>query len=240
MKSRQDGRWSFVSTCRNRLRNYVSNHLAEILGGRLTFLRYSGVAWAWSETFEQSQNIVSRWPELQGTKNSAKVPSKILFDDPLQPKWGFGIPENSKPLEWFKLLLLDESSIPPDVNKSEKMVEARKRLKESGKTAEEVVTKYLELLWNHALTEMKNVYPATAIDGQPLLVVLTHPAIWSFPAQYKLKQCAIDAGITTYRPAGETKLYLYPEPEAASLAIMDDYQSQPVDVSKDTPVVTSL
>ena len=181
-----------------------------------------------------------RWPTLQGTKTSAKVPSKILFNDPLPSKWGFGVPPDSKPLEWFKLLLLDERTIPPDVNTSEKLVEARERLQESGKTAEQVVTKYLELLWNHALAEMKKVYSATEIDGQQLLVVLTHPAIWSLPAQYKLKQCAIDAGITAYRPAGETKLHLYPEPEAASLAVMEDYQSHPVEVSENTSTVTSL
>jgi hypothetical protein len=195
-----------------------------------THPRYSGVAWAWSDRFTENHGIVMNWDGMKGRTTSAKVPSKLLYDGSEAPKWGFGVPSGAKCLQWFKLLLLEESSMPEDVRSSTYIREARQMLRELGKSAIDVVADYLRLLWRHALKEMVDAEGETEVEGQPFWVVITFPAIWPLYAQNRMHQGATLAGIADRRHAGETRLDLYPEPEAASLTIMDYWRGEPVQV----------
>jgi molecular chaperone DnaK (HSP70) len=163
------------------------------------------------------------------------VPSQILYING-QTKWGFDIPADRKPLQWFKLLMLrpedmKQPLMDDKIRDSTYIKEAREILTQLNKTAEDVVADYLRLLWQHVVRDMKKSRGEATVDSIPFRVVITFPAVWPLYAQSRLKQAATIAGIKAPRSCGETKLDLCPEPEAAALAVMDDYDGHPVDVS---------
>ncbi|KAH6702000.1 hypothetical protein BKA61DRAFT_561267 [Leptodontidium sp. MPI-SDFR-AT-0119] len=193
---------------------------------------YSGIAWGWSERPE-AVNVVMDWDGIEGQKTSAKVPSKIFYKGD-QVKWGFNIAPEEKPLQWFKLLLLRDEDIGPPymdvgVRDSAYIKEAREMLKKLNKSAEDVVADYLGLLWKHLLKAIRTALGQASVDGQPFRVVITFPAIWPLYAQSRMRQAAYTAGILDQRHGGETKLTLCPEPEAAAIAVMDDFDGHPVE-----------
>jgi hypothetical protein len=194
---------------------------------------YSGAAWAWSARSEDHR-VVKHWDGLGAQRTSGKVPTRILYtDDGI--KWGFNIPPEEKPIEWFKLLLLRPEDMKQPVTDDKikdfsYIEEARKELRRLKKSAEVVVADYLKLLWQHILADMKRELGEAAVDSQPFRVVMTYPAIWPLYAQGRLTQAATIAGIKDARDCGETELKLCAEPEAAALAVMDDGEGAPVDV----------
>jgi len=172
------------------------------------------------------------WEGKDGKRTSAKVPSTLYYEDKDKPpKWGFLVPPEVKCLKWFKLLLLEDVDLRPDVHESKYIKEARETLRTLGKTAVEVVADYLRALWQHTLNEMKRNDGSGAVEGSAFRVVITLPAIWPTYAQNRMFQAASEAGITARRHGGETKLDFYSEPEAAALAIMQDARGHAVDVS---------
>ncbi|KAK0100415.1 hypothetical protein ONS95_008363 [Cadophora gregata] len=193
---------------------------------------YSGIAWGWSERPEVL-NVVMDWDGIEGQKTNVKVPTKILYKGN-QIKWGFDIPPDEKPLQWFKLLLLrEEDMVPPymdaEVRNSAYLKEAREMLLKLNKSAEAVVADYLGLLWKHLLKSIRTTNGQASIDGQPFRVVITFPAIWPLYAQSRMRKAAYAAGIMDPRHGGETELTLCPEPEAAAIAVMDDFDGHPVE-----------
>jgi molecular chaperone DnaK (HSP70) len=169
------------------------------------------------------------WEGIEGQKTCAKVPSQILYKGD-QIKWGFNIPPDEKPLQWFKLLLLRDEDMEQEVRDSTYIKEAKEMLRKLNKSAENVIADYLGLLWKHVLKELKKTHGEGAVEGQPFRVVITFPAIWPLYAQSRMRQAAATAGILDQRHGGETKLHLCPEPEAAALAVMDDFDGHPVGV----------
>lgn len=172
------------------------------------------------------------WDGIEGRRtNSAKVPSTLYYEDKDKPpKWGFLVPPEKKCLRWFKLLLLEDTDLKPDVHDSKYIKQAREMLRTIGKSEIDVVADYLRAIWQHTLKEMIRNDGAGAVEGQPFRVVITVPAIWPTYASNRLYRAAAAAGITDRRHGGETKLDLYPEPEAAALSIMQDARGQAVDV----------
>jgi hypothetical protein len=184
---------------------------------------------------------VQKWPGLQGTRTSSKVPSKIFYDKSSTAKWGFDVPSGAKPFQWFKLCLLDDADLPAWVRTSQHISEAREMLRRARKTAYDVVKDYLGLLWQHALSEMRGVDGEHQIDGQPLRVVVTCPAIFTLDAQRLLREAGMAAVIAVQRGGVGTRLEsfeIWPEPEAAALAIMGTYHSQPVKASNSAPSIS--
>lgn len=169
------------------------------------------------------------WEGIEGQITRAKVPSQILYKGD-QIKWGFNVPPDEKPLRWFKLLLLSDNDMDKEVRDCTYIKEAKEMLKNLNKSAENVIADYLGLLWRHVLKEIKVVQGEAAVDGQPFRVVITFPAIWPLYAQSRMRQAAATAGILDPRHGGRTILDLYPEPEAAALAVMDDFDGHPVEV----------
>jgi GTP:adenosylcobinamide-phosphate guanylyltransferase len=66
----------------------------------------------------------------------------------------------------------------PYIRDSKYIKDTREALRKLGKTPVEVVTDYLRLLWQHTLKEMIAVDGEAEVEGQPLKVIITHPAIW--------------------------------------------------------------
>jgi molecular chaperone DnaK (HSP70) len=169
-------------------------------------------------------------------KNSVKVPSQILYKDETI-RWGFDIPLGEKPLQWFKVFLLQEEDMrQPFMDEKFRdwlsFREAREQLKGLKKTAADVVADYLKLLWQWVIDDMGKIIGEAAVAAFPFRVVITCPAIWPLYAQSRIRQAAEAAGILDHRVGGETVLDLLPEPEAAVLSIMEDFYGEPVEVGE--------
>lgn len=141
--------------------------------------------------------------------------------------WGNNVPAEIDPLAWFKLLLVDEKNLSDDVRCSPHIEAARTRLAESGKEPMEVVAKYLRQLWRHTLSELEKRFDELVVQYTQFKVYLTVPAIWDERARRLMRQAAMKSGICDSREdAKATHLELVSEPEAAALAVFQEYKGQ--------------
>ena len=90
-------------------------------------------------------------------------------------------------------------------------------LRESDKTATDLIGDYLGALWKHILETIYKACGKAVIAAIVCHVVITVPAIWKDYARQGMEEAARKAGILTARPAGPTTLAFAPEPEAAAL-----------------------
>ncbi|KAH8175797.1 hsp70 protein [Sarocladium implicatum] len=182
---------------------------------------YSGIAFAHSSSPRHIQ-VVSNWPDGTNT-DKGKCPTLISYEGGKVAAWGYGAVNDPRALKWFKLLLAHKGEIPPNVDASEELKEARDRLRELGKGPVEVIADFLKQLWALAVEKMVKSHSSALVDSSCFCVFLTVPAIWRDDAKAMMRQAARVAGICDSRPAGETILELVAEPEAAILATMSDH-----------------
>ncbi|KAL2820154.1 hypothetical protein BDW59DRAFT_181521 [Aspergillus cavernicola] len=183
---------------------------------------YSGVSWTTVAGFEEENiNIITKWPGSDS--DQAKVPTQLYYEyGDETPLWGFQIQNDLEALQWFKLLLLREDDMWTDLQESAQIGQARRLLRENGKTAQDCIADYLRAIWKHTQKIILKAHPNYLIEALQFHVVLTVPAIWKDYARKAMKQAAQKAGILDYRSAGETTLTFAPEPEAAGLAALID------------------
>ncbi|KAI0112712.1 actin-like ATPase domain-containing protein [Hypoxylon sp. NC0597] len=176
---------------------------------------YSGAAWATSADFKADQiNLITRWP---GTgREEGKTPTELFYEND-EVTWGYDVPADSDPVRWFKLLLLKDEDLAPELRSSEYILRGRKMLRESEKTAVDVVADYLRGFWKHVYSEITKSRGSNVIDALKLHIIITLPAIWQGYARQSMQEAARKAGILNERDAGETTLSFAPEPEAAAL-----------------------
>jgi hypothetical protein len=175
--------------------------------------------------------VIQAWPG--GT--SSKVPSTIRYSNDGSTKWGFrASTDDPATLRWFKLLLVDEKDMTPEIKACSYIQEAKAALKNADKQPQEVVRDYLSLVWTYTIESMHRHLGKELVDGLPFRVVLTAPATWSTIPNVlaKLERAAEQAGIADERPCGNTKLDIVQEPEAAAFATL-------VDVRKDRQLQVS-
>jgi hypothetical protein len=186
----------------------------------LTYYSFSGVAFATVEEFENNQiKLVTSWP---GTgREEGKAPTELFYEDD-QVYWGYEIPADADPVKWFKLLLLKEEDLAPELRLSEFLLRARKMISEGGKSPIDFIADYLRLLWNYAIERIESDRGSTVVDALKFHVVLTVPAIWKPYARQGMEAAALQAGILKARPAGPTTLSFAPEPEAAALSTLSE------------------
>ncbi|RYP67404.1 hypothetical protein DL770_008631 [Monosporascus sp. CRB-9-2] len=179
---------------------------------------YSGVAWATIADFESDQiNLITSWP---GTgREEGKAPTELFYEDD-QIMWGYEIPADADPVRWFKLLLLKEEDLDPELRLSEFLLRGRKMLRENDKTATDLIADYLRALWKHVLDTISKSRGESVVDALPFHVVITVPAIWKGYARQGMEEAAKKSGILDRRPAGNTSLTFAPEPEAAALSTL--------------------
>jgi hypothetical protein len=191
-------------------------------------MRFSGVAWCWSGQ-PADISIITQWPSpLGGNADRAKVPTEICYFNNKTPRaWGYDVPLDVRPIRWFKLLIVEESLLGPDLQFADELVKARTTVRELGLDPVKVVADYLRFLWLHALQQLIRQRGESAIDGCPFKVWITVPAIWDHKARDKMMLAAEMAGILEERFAGATEVELVAEPEAAALAALKDIQSTP-------------
>ncbi|KAF0637248.1 hypothetical protein FPSE5266_20301, partial [Fusarium pseudograminearum] len=180
---------------------------------------YSGVAWASKADFEhQHINLITSWPG-SGCEEG-KTPSEVYYEDG-KITCGFEIDGDTDPIKWFKLLLLKEEDLPTELKSSEFILRARKMMRENDKTAIQVISDYLRMIWKHTLqTIMRD--RGSAVEALQFHVVITVPAIWKDYARQYMTEAAKKAGILNFRTAGKTRLTFAPEPEATALSTLSE------------------
>ncbi|KAK0728618.1 hypothetical protein B0T26DRAFT_768300 [Lasiosphaeria miniovina] len=177
---------------------------------------FSGAVWATAADLKSNQvNLITDWPGTD--EEDAKAPTELFYEDD-KVLWGYEIPADADPIRWFKLLLLKDEDLHKNLKSSELLLRARRMLRENGKTAIDLISDYLRLLWQHILESIHKVYGEPVVDAMPFHVVLTVPAIWKNYARQGMQRAAKAAGILDHRPAGPTKLSFAPEPEAAAMS----------------------
>ncbi|KAM7215780.1 hypothetical protein V8F06_008803 [Rhypophila decipiens] len=179
---------------------------------------FSGAAWATTDDLKSDQiNLITSWP---GTgREEGKAPTELFYEDG-ETMWGYGVPSDTDPVRWFKLLLLNEEDIGGELRSSEFLIRGRRMLRENSKSAEDLVADYLRLLWEHVTDSIIKARGASVVDAMTFHVVVTVPAIWKDYARDKMRTAAQMAGILVSRPAGDTTLSFAPEPEAAALSTL--------------------
>lgn len=133
--------------------------------------------------------------------------------------WGYEVPDDVEPIQWFKLLLLRDEDLSSEIRSDDLIVRARKRLQDESKTAVDCTADYLKALWAHTLMSIRSARSDLIVSNLGFHVVITIPAIWKDYAREAMKAAAKKAGILHRRSsAAETILTFVPEPEAAGLA----------------------
>lgn len=154
--------------------------------------------------------LVEVWPFMDATRTSEKVPSIISYKDGRPHKWGFGAEIEDMKLQCVKLLLESSEQYYSAILK-DTIAQINSILREINKTAEEVVTDYLSLLWEYSKSYIRKTYPHFETTYS-LSVILTVPAIWGQEARKSTLKAAKEAGINDVE--------LRTEPEAAALATL--------------------
>ena len=172
---------------------------------------------------------MTRWKtRLNLTGDNAKTPTEIHYNRVTgETTWGYDIPPDKDAIKWFKLLLVSESDLSSDLQKSTQIQRAKELVRETGKPAVRVIADYLRLLWTHVTNDIIRDRGEPAFKGSCLKVWITIPAIWREDACNRMREAAQQAGILDYRPVGQTTLDLVAEPEAAAMAVLDDFQGRP-------------
>lgn len=140
--------------------------------------------------------------------------------------WGFKITAEVETIEWFKLLLLNDKDLQSHLQDSAHLNDAKQLLDKIGKTAVQVVGEYLKVMWRHTLNQISNAKGQELINGMPIHVVLTVPAIWTDYARKRMREAAALAGIFEHRVAGQTILPFISEPEAAAVATIPELENR--------------
>ena len=171
--------------------------------------------------------VITRWKSnFHKNSDRQKVPSAIHYGENGKISWGYDIEVEVDAIEWFKLLLLEECDIPNKLKDSQHLKKARHQLRSLGKNATEVVTDYLRELWNHTIAAIKKVKGSSLVDGTPIEVILTIPAIWKSYAKELMTQAANRARILNERVCGKTILSFITEPEAAAIATLPELKDR--------------
>ncbi|KAL2700367.1 hypothetical protein AAEP93_008890 [Penicillium crustosum] len=200
------------------LRETRNGHLNDRLVIGLDFgTTFSGVSWATVDDFERNEiQTITSWPGAY--RQEGKAPTRIFYEHG-KIFWGYEVPDNAEPIQWFKLLLLRDKDLSSEVRSEDLIVRARKMLQDENKTAVDCTADYLKALWAHTLMSIRSARSDVIISNLAFHVVITIPAIWKDYARESMKEAARKAGILRRRSsAAQTILTFVPEPEAAGLA----------------------
>ncbi|KAI1810431.1 hypothetical protein GGS20DRAFT_594370 [Poronia punctata] len=191
---------------------------------------YSGASWLICKHGVPAgePEVVTHWlSALSRNNDRTKVPSKLYYEkDSGEVKWGYNIPTDVEPIEWFKLLLLDEKDLPKELKNSSHIEKAREMMNAANKTPVDLVSDYLKALWDHVISEIKDAKGTGLVNGTQFHVALSVPAIWNDHARGKMREAAKRAGILDKRIVGDTTLDFISEPEAAALATLPELDNR--------------
>jgi len=110
-------------------------------------------------------------------------------------------------------------------------------LSAKGITAIDAAADYLRQLWKYTIESIEREFGAQPVRGLPFRVIVTVPAMWKPNAMERTREAAKRAGILESRLCGKTTLDLIPEPEAAALATLAEFQGRPGVIAGDVITV---
>ncbi len=117
----------------------------------LTVSRFSGVAYAFvkGDLPPADIKVVTGWRGILSFSkyDRVKVPTKIWYNPTGEIVWGYQVPDDADSVEWFKLLLIEESDLSEKLQKSENTTIPRGKLAILGKDVTTVVGDYCELFY---------------------------------------------------------------------------------------------
>lgn len=173
-------------------------------GSKLHTLPFANLSLTW---------LSQSWP---GGANltSPKVPSKISYEKE-GIKWGFQIKPFQTCIECFKLCL-DPNLRPPDFVS---LPYIYAQLQQHGKSVQDVVRDYLQMLYDHTITMLTRSLGQTFVENTRIEFILTCPAVWSDRSKNATLQAAEGTGM-----AKSCKIRLISEPEAAALYTLKTIQ----------------
>lgn len=165
-------------------------------------------------------NLITSWPG--SGREQGKAPTELYYEHD-KVMWGYGIPPDATPVQWFKLLLLRDEDVDKELQQSDYYLRAKKMLRELNKTPTDLIADYLGALWRHTISIIHKSRSKTVVAALAFHVVITVPAIWKDYARAAMQEAMAKAGILQDRPAGPTTMSFVPEPEAAALMTLYEY-----------------
>ncbi|RYO89266.1 hypothetical protein DL766_000903 [Monosporascus sp. MC13-8B] len=161
---------------------------------------FSGVSWLFHNGMKTPANpeVITRWLSTHARNSDrVKVPTKLYYDKHTKDvSWGYNIPEGD-PIQWFKLLLLNDEDLPAHLQGSAHIRRAGAMLEKLGKDATQITGDYLKQL--------------------------CVPAIYQGYGRERMRRAAELAGILDKRPVCEdTTLSFVTEPESAVMATLPE------------------
>ncbi|ETS73131.1 hypothetical protein PFICI_15076 [Pestalotiopsis fici W106-1] len=186
---------------------------------------FSGVAYWLGRDQPDSGNIkvICDWPAIFPYEGERpQVPTKVGYKNDGTIQWGNLASGELQPIQWVKLLLLEQQDLPHYLqhNQSAHLSTARELIQDLGKEAIDVVADYLRELWRHAMTKIKEYEIPAIVDDCVFHIILTVPAIWKGYARQKMQTAAERAGILKPTRRGDVSFSMTSEPEAAAHAIL--------------------
>ncbi|TPX16453.1 uncharacterized protein E0L32_003747 [Thyridium curvatum] len=176
---------------------------------------FSGVSYVFSDkTRVEDVEILDQW----GSTNShqKQVPSRIAYEPSVT--WGYGVEPGQIAYCWTKLLL-DKDAPPTEHDDRLLRTDLGPGFKAlyKKKSAQRVVQDYLELLYQHIMSELTRKLSGPILNLTPIHFWFTYPALWSVKAQSATKDAALAAGFASRR---SDEIHLIKEPEAGAIACL--------------------
>lgn len=147
----------------------------------------------------------------ESNNDNPKVPSALDYTNiraHKSPAWGDIAKDAIGSLQWFKLLLIDEDHLHPEVRDSEHVQKARARLEELDMTPEEAIRDYLREFWQSCIDKIKDDIAQDTVVNSRFHVVITLPAICESSKQFPvisfffLSECILLLSFLTLRESG--------------------------------------
>ncbi|KAI2782816.1 hypothetical protein F4815DRAFT_442804 [Daldinia loculata] len=154
---------------------------------------HSGVCWAINEG-QEKMRLITDWTTPQAVNaNAEKVPSVISYRNGQVNNWGYEVTMREDSFCWIKILLEPGHKYAKTI---EDVKQSNALLTKLNKTADEVVSDYLRVLWTYTKEDIRK-----RIDDENwettfrLPVVLTVPAMWSHQSKGRTVKAARAAGL---------------------------------------------
>lgn len=151
---------------------------------------------------EKIIHTITEWPNHDSTElHAEKVPSKISYKDGRPLNWGYTVEPQEEYISVTKWLVKSRSEVARS---------CATELARVGKTADEIVTDYIELIWQHGIKNIEQ-HVGSRWRSVYMMLILTIPTIHSGAIIFGLQGAAYNAGL----PAA---VRVVREPEAATIA----------------------
>lgn len=154
------------------------------------------------------------------------MPSSLVYDAEGNVKaWGYDVAggDDEIVIECFKLAIVPEKDLPPNLRNSEKLKEIKTKMRHLNLDAGQVMAHYIEKIWTHAQDEIRKSVGRRDFNSMPIHVVITIPATWGNEAIQTIEYAAA-CSIFRSGNAGLTTHEFLPEPEQALQAYARDLQ----------------